>query len=119
MIKVINIYTGDIRYFDDGVDISYYLNTEDYRPMTDIEIENHERIVVPMVFTNLTPIQFDMKLRKHGLLSAVRSYAETDEVMGIAYNRATYFSRTDPFIETARIALNLSNEQVDVMWLSE
>lgn len=119
MIKVINISTGDIRYFDDGVDISSYLNAEEYRPMTDIEIENHERIVVPTVFPNLTPIQFDMKLRKHGLLASVRAYAETDEVVGIAYNRATYFSRTDPFIETARIDLNLSNEQVNAMWLSE
>jgi hypothetical protein len=33
----------------------------------------------------------------------------------IAYNRATFFSRTDPFIEQARIALGLTDEQVDMI----
>jgi hypothetical protein len=38
--------------------------------------------------------------------------------MRIAYTRATFFSRTDPFIEQARIALGLTDEQVDMIWES-
>ena len=47
----------------------------------------------------LTPIEFDIKLR-------------------IAYTRTTFFSRTDPFIDQARIALGLTDEQVDMIWES-
>ena len=66
----------------------------------------------------LSPIQFDIKLNNAGLYDAVQALIKDNFNLRIAYNRATFFSRTDPFIDQARIALNLTDEQVDEMWLS-
>ena len=66
----------------------------------------------------LTPIEFDIKLNNAGLYDAVQGLIKDNFEMRIAYNRATFFSRTDPFIDQARIALGLTDEQVDEMWTS-
>ena len=66
----------------------------------------------------LTPIEFDMKLNNAGLYDAVQELIKDSFELRIAYNRATFFSRTDPFIDQARIALNLTDEQVDTIWES-
>ena len=65
----------------------------------------------------LTPIEFDIKLNNAGLYDTVQELIKDNFGLRIAYNRATFFSRTDPFIDQARIALNLTDEQVDTMWL--
>lgn len=66
----------------------------------------------------LKPIDFDIKLNNAGLYDAVQELIKGNFELRIAYNRATYFSRTDPFIDQARIALGLTDEQVDEMWMS-
>ena len=66
----------------------------------------------------LTPIEFDIKLNNAGLYDVVQDLIKGSFELRIAYNRATFFSRTDPFIDQARIALNLTDEQVDEMWTS-
>lgn len=66
----------------------------------------------------LTPIEFDIKLVDAGLYEQVQALIQSDIKLKIAYTRATFFSRTDPFIDQARIALNLTDEQVDEMWVS-
>ena len=66
----------------------------------------------------LTPIEFDIKLNNAGLYDAVQDLIKDNFEMRIAYTRATFFSRTDPFIDQARIALNLTDEQVDTIWES-
>ena len=66
----------------------------------------------------LTPIEFDIKLNNAGLYDAVQDLIKDNFEMRIAYNRATFFSRTDPFINQARIALGLTDEQVDTIWES-
>ena len=66
----------------------------------------------------LTPIEFDIKLNNAGLYDTVQDLIKDNFELRIAYNRATFFSRTDPFIDQARIALNLTDEQVDEMWTS-
>ena len=66
----------------------------------------------------LTPIEFDIKLVDAGLYAQVQELIQSDVKLKIAYTRATFFSRTDPFIDQARIALNLTDEQVDAMWTS-
>lgn len=67
---------------------------------------------------NLTPIEFDVKLHNNGLYDAVQELIKDNFEMCIAYNRATFFSRTDSFVDQARIALGLTDEQVDAMWES-
>lgn len=64
----------------------------------------------------LTPIEFDIKLNNAGLYDTVQELIKDNFEMRIAYNRATFFSRTSPFIDQARIALGLTDEQVDAMW---
>lgn len=64
----------------------------------------------------LTPIEFDIKLVNAGLYDQVQSLIQSDIKLKIAYTRATFFSRTDAFIDQARIALGLTDEQVDSMW---
>ena len=64
----------------------------------------------------LTPIEFDIKLVDAGLYDQVQSLIKSDVKLRIAYTRATFFSRTDPFIDQARIALGLTDEQVDTIW---
>ncbi len=66
----------------------------------------------------LTPIEFDIKLIDAGLYDQVQELIQSDIKLRIAYTRATFFSRTDPFIDQARIALNLTDEQVDTIWES-
>ena len=66
----------------------------------------------------LTPIEFDIKLVDAGLYDQVQSLIKSDVKLRIAYTRATLFNRTDPFIDQARIALGLTDEQVDEMWTS-
>ena len=69
-------------------------------------------------FPALSPIEFDLLLDKHNLYNSVQELIKTDRTLSIAYTRAIFFSRTDPFIDQARIALNLTDEQVDEMWMS-
>ena len=66
----------------------------------------------------LTPIEFDIKLNNAGLYDAVQDLIKDSFELRIAYNRATFFSRTAPFIDQARIALNLTDEQVNEMWVN-
>ena len=66
----------------------------------------------------LTPIEFDIKLVDAELYDQLQSLIKSDVKLRIAYTRATFFSRTDPFIEQARIALGLTDEQVDGMWMN-
>lgn len=66
----------------------------------------------------LTPIEFDIKLNNAGLYDAVQELIKDKFELRIAYNRATFFSRTDPFIDQARKALGLTDEQVDEMWMN-
>ena len=103
--------------------------TEDMVKMTDDEVDRHvnpekylsdsERLELARKhMPNLTPIEFDIKLVDVGLYDQVQELITLDTKLRIAYTRATFFSRTDPFIDQARIALNLTDEQVDEMWTS-
>lgn len=106
-----------------------HLITNDHIEMTTEEIDQHinpekylsdeERIQLAREhMPTLTPIEFDIKLNNAGLYDAVQDLIKDNFELRIAYNRATFFSRTDPFIDQARIALNLTDEQVDEMWTS-
>ena len=66
----------------------------------------------------LTPIDFDAKLVDAGLYDQVQSLIQSDVKLKIAYTRATFFSRTDPFVDQASEALGLTPEQVDTIWTS-
>lgn len=66
----------------------------------------------------LTPIEFDTKLIDAGLYDQVQTLIQSDIKLKIAYTRATFFSRTDPFVDQASEALGLTPERVDMIWTS-
>ena len=65
----------------------------------------------------LSPMDFEIKLVDAGLYDQVQGLIQSDIKLKIAYNRAIFFSRTDSFVDQARIALNLTDEQIDEMWV--
>lgn len=129
MQKYIKNDLSEIRYFEDDVIVSEWIDLNEYHLMTDDEIDRHEN---PEKYLSdeeraqlnrermptLKPIDFDIKLNNAGLYDAVQEMIKDNFNLRIAYNRATYFSRTDPFIDQARIALGLTDEQVDEIWTS-
>ena len=127
MFKYINDSTLDILYVDEN-DVNLPL-IGGYRLMTKTEVDMHEnpekylsdeekaqlaREIMPI----LTPIEFDTKLKNNGLYDAVQELIKDNFEMYIAYNRATFFSRTDSFVDQASEALGLTDEQVDEMWMN-
>ena len=129
MQKYIKKDLSVIRYFEDDVNIEDWIDLNEYRLMTDEEVDRHEN---PMKYlsdeekaqlnrermSTFTPIEFDIKLNNAGLYDAVQELIKDKFELRIAYTRATFFSRTDPFIDQARIALGLTDEQVDTIWES-
>ena len=93
-------------------EVDRHENPDKYLSATEKARLNRERMLT------LTPIEFDIKLNGAGLYDAVQELIKGDFNLRIAYTRATSFRRADPFIDQARIALNLTEEQVDEMWLS-
>lgn len=128
MNKYINEQTLEVAYIPKSEQVEDYLPSG-FRLMTDEEVDRHENPDKYLSATekahlnrecmpNLTPIEFDIKLNGAGLYDAVQNLIKGNFNLRIAYTRATFFSRTDPFIDQARIALGLTDEQVDAMWLS-
>ena len=91
-------------------EVDRHANPEKYLSDEEKAQLNRERMLT------LTPIEFDIKLNNAGLYDAVQDLIKDNFEMRIAYNRATFFSRTDPFVDQARIALSLTDDQVDAMW---
>ena len=111
---------------EDGSQDNYI--TDGMTLMTEEEIDRHvypekyyteeQKYAIKIAsFPTLSPAQFELRLLKAGLRQQVLDYVATSEELQIMFNRATYFSRTDPFLIEATQALNLSNTQVDDMWL--
>ena len=129
MKHYISIEDGSVHGFDEGVDVNTFIDLNHFRIMTDTEVDMHyfpEKYytaeeaaeVAREWMPTLSPIEFDIKLNNAGLYDAVQELIKDNFELRIAYNRATFFSRTALFIDQARIALGLTDEQVDEMWLS-
>lgn len=129
MQKYIKNDLSEIRYFEDDVVVSDWIDLNEFRAMAADEIDRHENpekylsdeeklLIYRQNMPTLTPIEFDIKLVGAGLYDQVQELIQSDVKLTIAYTRATFFSRTDPFIDQARIALGLTDEQVDAIWVS-
>ena len=104
-----DLITKDMTKMSDD-DVDRHINPEKY--LSDIEKAqlNRERM------QKLTPIEFDIKLVDAGLYDQVQDLIQSDIKLRIAYTRATFFSRVDPLIIQTSEALNLTDEQVDMIW---
>ena len=126
-----------MKYYKKGSEVFAFENdgsqdeyiTEGMVKMTIEEIDRHENPEKYLSYEEkaqlnrermprLTPIEFDIKLVDAGLYDQVQKLITSDIKLKIAYTRATFFSRTAPFVDQARIALNLTDEQVDTIWES-
>lgn len=92
---------------------SWYIENSEIK-IDQVKLAQFNRQQMP----TLSPTEFDIKLNNNGLYDAVQDLIKDNFEMRIAYNRATFFSRTDSFVDQARIALGLTDEQVDSMWES-
>lgn len=121
--------TSEIRAFNNVSEAKLFINISLFELMSDEEVDklyNPEKylsaeaklLIYRQNMPTLTPIEFDIKLVDAGLYEQVQDLISKDIKLKIAYTRATFFSRTDPFIDQARIALNLTDEQVDEMWMN-
>ena len=119
--------TSEIRAFNNVSEAKLFINISLFELMGDEEVDNlynpekylsaeAKLLIYRQNIPTLPPIKFDIKLNNAGLYDAVQELIKDKFEMRIAYNRATFFSRTDPFIDQARIALGLTDEQVDAMW---
>ena len=106
-----DLITKDMTKMSDD-EVDRHVNPEKY--LSDIEKAQLNRERMP----TLSPIEFDIKLNNAGLYDTVQELIKDNFEIRIAYNRATFFSRTAPFIDQARIALGLTDEQVDMIWES-
>lgn len=129
MKHYISIDDGSVHGFDDDVDVNTLIDLNHFRIATDTEVDMHyfpEKYytseeaaeVAREWMPTLSPKDFDLKLVKYGLYTSVQNLISTDFELKIAYTQAGFFSRTDPFIEQARIVLALTDEQVDSMWMN-
>lgn len=120
-------FDNNVRGFDDDIDVSEWIDLSLWCELfgDDVErIENPEKfltadeklLIVRQNMPILSPIEFDLRLDQYDLYDAVHDLIASNRQLKIAYSRATYFSRTDPFIETARIELGLTDEKIDLMW---
>ena len=121
--------TSEIRAFNNVSEAKLFINISLFELMSDEEVDklyNPEKylsaeaklLIYRQNMPTLSPIEFDIKLNNAGLYDTVQELIKDKFELRIAYNRATFFSRTDPFIDQARIALNLTDEQVDEMWMN-
>ena len=128
MNKYINDQTLEVAYIPKTESVEDYLPSG-FRLMTDEEIDRHENpdkylsdeekfLIYRQNMPRLTPIEFDIKLIDAGLYDQVQTLIQSDIKLKIAYTRATFFSRTDPFIDQASEALGLTPERVDMIWTS-
>ena len=120
-------FDNNVKGFDDDIDVSEWIDLSLWYELfgDDVErIENPEKfltadeklLIVRQNMPVLSPIEFDLRLDQYDLYDAVHDLIASNRQLKIAYSRATYFSRTDPFIETARIELGLTDEKIDLMW---
>lgn len=126
--------TGEVRYFDAGIQVSDYLNLEEYTPLDGAEIdkfknpenylseEEKERLRL-LQFKPLTRRQFKLSLLENGLLENVEQMIESIEDpitktrIQIEYSESERFERTNGSIQYMLGLLELTTDQVDEMWL--
>lgn len=126
--------TGEVRYFDAGVQVSNYLNPDEYTPLDIAEIdkfknpekymsdEEKERLRL-LQFKPLTRRQFKLSLLENGLLDTVEQMIESIEDpivktrIQIEYSESERFERTNDSVRYMLGVLDLTSDQVDEMWL--
>lgn len=130
MQKYIKNDFSEIRYFDEGVIVSEWIDLEQYRLMTEAEIHKHEnpyeyltdeekREIYLRSLKPLTRRQFKLVLVKNGLsLSEIESKIkelENEELL-IEWEDATEFERLNPNLLLMCEVLGLEESKVDELW---
>lgn len=85
--------------------------------LQEMDIADYVAPPVP-VPASVSPLQMRKALRVSGMKAAADAYAETlDEEAQEAWEYATAIMRNDPFIEGARLALGMSEQDADDLFI--
>lgn len=128
-----SIANGEIRFFDDDVCVSDYLNLDDFIQLDNLEIDKFEnqekylsveekRAQYLASFPPLTRRQFKLALLENNLMNQFENAInaiEDDNIRGriqIEYTEAVkFYRRSDSVIYMCNL-FNLTDDQVDQMW---
>lgn len=125
--------TGEVRHFEDGINVSNYIDLTEYSRLSKAEIdklENPEKymndeekeLLRLSQFRPLTRRQFKLALLENGLLDIVEQIIESIEDpitktrIQIEYSESERFERTNGSIQYMLGLLELTTDQVDEMW---
>lgn len=64
----------------------------------------------------LDPVKFELMLDTRGLYDAVQNIISLNRPLKTYYTRSIEFKRLDSYLDQLRIALGITDEQVDAMW---
>lgn len=125
--------TGEVRHFEDGINVSNYIDLTEYSRLSKAEIdklENPEKymndeekeLLRLSQFRPLTRRQFKLALLENGLLETVEQIIESIEDpilktrIQIEYSESERFERTNESVKYMLGVLDLTLDQVDDMW---
>ena len=126
--------TGEVRHFEDGINVSNYIDLTEYSRLSKAEIdklENPEKymndeekeLLRLSQFRPLTRRQFKLALLENGLLDTVEQIIESIEDpitktrIQIEYSESERFERTNDSVKYMLGVLDLTSDKVDEMWL--
>jgi len=106
----------------EGFDIKFNVETNSFvhvEKIIKIEDEKVEELPVDEnnVPTRITPLQAKLQLLEIGLLDEVEEIVKTDRKVEIYWANAQNFNKDDEILKSMAIAINLSNEQLDDLFL--
>jgi len=113
----------DFRYFEDEVDVRDWINLEEYRPMTEQEIEQHENPKTALTDVQkeqlpaLTKRQFSLYVYDNNLTDKVEDLFVGNPRAKIEFDSAGFIERLNPTVLLMSQALGWSTQQVDAMWM--
>ena len=126
--------TGEVRHFEDGINVSNYIDLTEYSHLSKAEIdklENPEKymndeekeLLRLSQFRPLTRRQFKLALLENGLLDTVEQIIESIEDpitktrIQIEYSESERFERINDSVKYMLGVLDLTSDKVDEMWL--
>lgn len=119
---------SEVRYFEDDIDVSVWIDLSEYRPMTDEEIDRHknpikymtdeerelfERELMPI----LSKTQVELCLFDLNEYDNFEVSLSTNPRLRIQYNSTVDFYRLSPLTDSMQELLKKTDHEMDEFWL--
>lgn len=123
----------EIRYYDDGVDVGKYINLDNYRLMTDEEIDHHENPLKYLTdeeleqhnregLSDITKVQLQLALLNRDELDDFEDAldniedSKTRRKMQIQYHSGDNFQRISEFTQVMIDETGYLDKDLDELW---